>query len=62
MKLEIDDREREAIERSLAELRSRLIEKAEDTTLAPAQRRAGLRELSATASALRKLRRQNRRA
>ena len=60
LKLEIDDRERRAIERSLAERRSRLIEKAGDTTSAPAQRRAGLCELSAIASALRKLRRQNR--
>ena len=56
MELEIDDRERRAIERSLAERRSRLIEKAEDTTLTPARRRAGIRELSAIASVLRKLR------
>ena len=59
MKLEIDDRERGAIERSLAELRSRLIEKAEDTTLTRARRQASCRELSAIASALQKLRRQN---
>ena len=58
MKLEIDDRERRAIERSLAERRSRLIEKAGDTTLTPARRQASYRELSAIASALRKLRRQ----
>ena len=56
MKLEIDDRERRAIERSLAERRSRLIEKAEDTTLTPARRRDGIRELSAIASVMRKLR------
>jgi hypothetical protein len=58
LKLEIDDLERQAIERSLAEIRSHLIERAEDTTLTPARRRACLRELSAIASALRKLRRQ----
>ena len=58
MKLEIDDLERRAIERSLAERRSRLIEMAGDTTLTPARRQASYRELSAIASALRKLRRQ----
>ena len=62
LELEIDDLERRAIERSLAERRSRLIEKAEDTTLTPARRRAGIRELSAIASVLRKLRPPNRRA
>ena len=55
MKLEIDDLERRAIERSLVERRSRLIEKAGDTTLTPARRQASYRELSANASALRKL-------
>ena len=59
MKLEIDDRERRAIKRSLAERRSHLIEKAGDTTLTPARRQASYRELSAIASALRKLRREN---
>jgi hypothetical protein len=59
LKLEIDDRERRAIERALAERRSHLIEKAGDTTLMPARRQASYRELSATALALRKLRRQN---
>jgi hypothetical protein len=62
LKLEIDDRERRAIERSLAEHRSRLIEKVEDTTLTPARRRASLHELSVIASVLRKLRQPNRRA
>jgi len=62
LKLEIDDRERRAIERSLAEHRSRLIENVEDTTLTPARRRASLRELSVIASVLRKLRQLNRRA
>jgi hypothetical protein len=62
LKLEIDDLERRAIERSLAERRSHLIEKVEDTTLTPARRRAGFRELSVISSVLRKLRRQNRRA
>ena len=40
LKLEIDDRERQAIGRSLAEFRPHLIEKAEDTTLTPAWRQA----------------------
>jgi len=62
LKLEIDDRERRAIERSLAEHRSRLIENVEDTTLTPARRRASLRELSVIASVLRKLRSPCRRA
>jgi hypothetical protein len=62
LKLEIDDRERRAIERSLAERWSRLIEKIEDTTLTPARRRASLRELSAIASVRRKLRSPSRRA
>jgi hypothetical protein len=56
LELEIDDLERRAIEKSLAERRSLLIERAEDTTLTPARRRAGIRELSAIASAMRKLR------
>jgi hypothetical protein len=60
LKLEIDDQERRTIDRSLAERRSHLIEKAGDTTLASARRRADLRELSAIASALRKLRQRNR--
>ena len=58
--LEIDDHERRAIERSLVARRSLLIEKAEDTTLTPARRRASLSELSTIASALRKLRPPNR--
>jgi hypothetical protein len=62
LKLEIDDLERRAIERSLAERRSRLIEMAGDTTLTPARRQASYRELSAIASALRKLRQQIRSA
>jgi hypothetical protein len=57
LKLEIDDPERRAIERSLAERQSRLIENAEDTTLTPARRQAGTRELSVISSVLRKLRR-----
>jgi hypothetical protein len=61
LKLEIDDHERRAIERSLVARRSRLIEKAEDTTLTPARRQAGILELSAITSALRKLRSENRR-
>jgi hypothetical protein len=62
LKLEIDDLERRSIERSLAERRSHLIEKVEDTTLTLARRQTGIRELSVIASVLRKLRRQNRRA
>jgi hypothetical protein len=60
LKLEIDDLERRAIERSLAERRSHLIEKAEDTTVTPARRQAGIRELSVISSVLRKLRRPSR--
>jgi len=60
LELEIDDRERQAIERSLVARRSRLIEKAEDRTLTPARRKASLRELSAIASVMRKLRPPNR--
>jgi hypothetical protein len=62
LELEIDDHERRAIEMSLAERRSRLIEQTGDTTLTPARRQTGLRELAALASALRKLRSPNRRA
>jgi hypothetical protein len=56
LELEIDDHERRAIERSLVARRSLLIEKAGDTTLTRARRRARLSELSTIASALRKLR------
>jgi hypothetical protein len=56
LKLEIDNRERRAIERSLAERWSRLIERTGDTTLTPARRQASIRELSAIWSVLRKLR------
>ena len=62
MQLEIDDHEWRAIERSLVARRSRLIETAEDTTLTSARRQAAFRELSAIASALRKLRPPVRRA
>jgi hypothetical protein len=62
LKLEIDESERLAIERSLTERRSRLIEQADDTTLTPVRRQASVSELSAIASALRKLRPQKRRA
>jgi hypothetical protein len=61
LKLEIDDLERRAIARSLAERRSHLIETVEDTTLTQARRQADLRELAAIVSALRKLRVRNRR-
>jgi len=62
LELGIDDHERRAIERSLVARQSRLIEKVEDTTLTPARRQGSLRELSAIASALRKLRPPYRRA
>ena len=62
MILEIDENERRAIERLLAERRSRLIEKVEDTTLTLARRQAAFRELSAIASVRRKLRPPVRRA
>jgi len=60
LELEIDHRERRAIERSLTERRSRLIETAEDTTLTPTRRQAALRELSAITSALHQLGRRSR--
>jgi hypothetical protein len=56
LKLEIDETERRAIKRSLAERRSRLIERTGDTLLTPARRQASRSELSAIWSVLRKLR------
>jgi hypothetical protein len=60
LELEIDDRERRAIGRSLVDRKALLIENAEDTTKPRAVRRSGLLELKAIASVLRKLRAANR--
>jgi hypothetical protein len=57
LKLELNDQERRAVGKSLVERKARLIENSEDTTQPRATQRAGLLELSAIASALRKLRR-----
>jgi hypothetical protein len=57
LKLELNDQERRAVSKSLAERKARLIEDAEDTTKPRAARRLGLLELEAIASVLRKLRR-----
>jgi hypothetical protein len=56
VKLELDDQERRAVAKSLVERKARLIESTEDTTQPRAVQRAGLFELSAIASVLRKLR------
>jgi hypothetical protein len=56
VKLELDDQERRAVAKSLVERKARLIESTEDTTQPRAAQRAGLLELSAIASVLRKLR------
>jgi hypothetical protein len=55
LKLELNDQERRAVGRSLAERKARLIESVGDTTRPPAARRAGLLELAAIASLVRKL-------
>jgi hypothetical protein len=57
LKLELNDQERRAVSKSLAERKARLIENVEDTTKPRAARRLGLLELEAIASVLRKLRR-----
>ena len=56
MKLELNDQERIAVGRSLAERKARLIEKAGDTTQPRAAKRSGSLELEAIVSVLRKLR------
>ena len=56
LKIELDDQERRAVAKSLVERKARLIESTEDTTQPRAAQRAGLLELSAIASVLRKLR------
>ena len=57
LKIELNDQERRAVGRALVDRRARLIESTGDTTLTRAKQRAGLLELSAIASVLRKLRR-----
>ena len=57
MKIELNDQERRAVGRALVDRRARLIERTGDTTQTRAKQCAGLLELSAIASALRKLRR-----
>jgi hypothetical protein len=61
LKIELNDQERRALGRALVERRARLIESTGDTTQTRARQRAGLLELSAIASVLRKLRRLTRR-
>jgi len=56
LKIELDDQEQRVIGKSLVERKARLIENAGDTTQPRAAQRAGLLELSAIASVLRKLR------
>ena len=57
LQIELDDQERRALGKALIERRERVIESAGDTTLPRATQRAGLLEISAIASVLRKLRR-----
>ena len=56
LKLELNDQQRCALGRALVERKERLIENTGDTTQTRATQRAGLLELSAIASILRKLR------
>ena len=56
LKLELDDHERRAVSRSLAERKARLIERAGDTTQPRAAKRSGLLELKVITSVLRKMR------
>jgi hypothetical protein len=60
LKLELNDQERRAVARSLAERKSRLIESAGDTTQTRAARRSAMLELDAIVSVSRKLRSGNR--
>jgi hypothetical protein len=57
LKLDLNNQERRAVGKSLAERKARLIENAGDTTQPRAARRSGTLELEAIASVLRKLRR-----
>jgi hypothetical protein len=56
LKIELNDQERRALDKALVERKERLIENTGDTTQTRATQRAGLLELSAIASILRKLR------
>jgi hypothetical protein len=60
LKLELDDRERRAVGKSLVDRRARLIESTGDTTQPRAAQRSGLLELEAIASVFRKMRRTKR--
>jgi hypothetical protein len=55
VKLELNDRERQAVGRALAECKARLIENTGDTTQNPDARRSGLRELAVIGSVQGKL-------
>jgi hypothetical protein len=55
VKLDLNNQERRAVGKSLAERKARLIENAGDTTLPRSARRSGSREVEAIASILRKL-------
>ena len=57
LKIDLNDQERRAVSKSLAERKARLIENAGDTILPRAARRRGSLELEAIASVLRKLHR-----
>jgi hypothetical protein len=57
LKIELNDQERRALGKALVERKALLIEHAGDTTQPRATQRAGLLELSAITSVLRKLRR-----
>jgi hypothetical protein len=59
LRLELDDRERKTVGKSLVERKTRLIESVGDTTQPLAARRSGLAEIKAIASVLRKLRAAN---
>ena len=59
LKLELNDQERRAVGRSLAERKARLIEKAGDTTQPRAAKRSGSLELEVITSVLNKMRSAN---
>ena len=56
LKVELNDQEHRALGKALVERKERLIENTGDTTQTRATQRAGLLELSAITSVLRKLR------
>jgi hypothetical protein len=61
LNVELNDQERRAVARLLAERKTRLIERAGDTTQTPAARQSALLERAAISSVLRKLRSKDRR-